>query len=62
MACGQATTRPQTYPERAPGSRSASEKVNEFGPDGARSRKNVNYPRAPVVVVAVSSDPILPHR
>ena len=49
------TTRPTS--RDASRSRSASEKSVQFGPDGARSVKNANYPRPPVVAVAVLVGP-----
>jgi len=46
-----------------PESRSAPEKSVQFGPDGAPSPVKTSITRGPpVVAVAVSSDPILPHR
>ena len=56
------TTGPQTYPGKRPGADLHPKKVNNLDPMAPRSVKNVNYPRAPVVAVAVSLDPILPHR
>ena len=43
----QATTHYQTYLEGVRRADLHPEKSVQFGPDGARSRKNVNYPRAP---------------
>ena len=46
-----------------PESRSASEKSVQFGPDGAPFPSKTSITRGPpVVAVAVSSDPVLPHR
>ena len=59
----QATTHYQTYPREASRSQSAPEKSVQFGPDGGSLASNTSITRGPpVVAVAVSLDPILPHR
>ena len=50
-------------PREASRSRSAPEKSVQFGPDGAPSPSKTSITRGPpVVAIAVSLDPILPHR
>ena len=58
----QATTHYQTYPERRPGADLPPKKACNLDPMAPVPVKNVNFSRAPGIVIAVSSDPILPHR
>ena len=62
-ACGVGDYPTPDLSKRESGSRSASEKSKQFGPDGAPFPSKTSITRGPpVVAVAVSLDPILPHR
>ena len=62
-ACGLGDHPTPDLSQREPESRSTSEKSVQFGPDGAPSPVKTSITRGPpVVVVAVSLDPILPQR
>ena len=61
--CGTADYPLPDLTQSKPESRSAPEKSVQFGPDGAPSPSKTSITRGPpVVAVAVSLDPILPHR
>ena len=62
-ACGTGDYPLPDLPRETSRSRSAPEKSVQFGPDGAPFPSKTPITRgAPVVAVAVSSDPILPQR
>ena len=62
-ACGLGDHPTSDLSQRVSASRSAPEKSNSFGPDGAPFPSKTSITRGhPVVAVAVSSDPILPQR
>ena len=62
-ACGVGDYPTPDLSQRVSASRSAPEKSNSFGPDGAPFPSKTSITRGPpVVAVAVSSDPILPQR
>ena len=62
-ACGLRDHPTPDLSQRESGSRSASEKSVQFGPDGAPSPSKTSITRGPPgIVIAVSSDPILPNR
>ena len=62
-ACGVGDYPTSVLSQRESASRSAPEKSKQFGPDGAPFPSNTEITRGPpVVAVAVSLDPILPHR
>ena len=61
--CGTGTYPLSDLPRETSRSRSAPEKSVQFGPDGAPFPSKTSITRGPpVVAVAVSLDPILPHR
>ena len=61
--CGAGAYPLPDLPREASRSRSGPEKSVQFGPDGAPFPSNTLITRGPpVVAVAVSLDPILPHR
>ena len=61
--CGTGNYPLPDLPREASRSRSVPEKSVQFGPDGAPFPSKTSITRGPpVVAVAVSSDPILPHR
>ena len=62
-ACGVGDYPTPDLSRRESASRSTSEKSKQFGPDGAPFPSKTSITRGPpVVAVAVSLDPILPHR
>ena len=62
-ACGVGDYPTPDLSRRESASRSTSEKSVQFGPDGAPFPSKTSITRGPpVVAVAVSLDPILPHR
>ena len=62
-ACGLGDYPTPDLSRRESESRSTSEKSKQFGPDGASFPSKTSITRGPPgIVIAVSSDPILPHR
>ena len=62
-ACGLGDHPTSDLSQRESENRSTSEKSKQFGPDGAPFPSKTSITRGPpVVAVAVSLDPILPHR